>query len=489
MTLQSYSVLRRYTPPTCTLEIMGKQSPLSRWAGQPVLKQLRFQLKLDDPKLLADEQMTLQGDRAQLEALHEAVTDYVQSFLEQSSDRLELPLTVPAIGDNPVTLADFAAGTHQVTSSPNSSGIELRPRGLLSHELSLGALANSTSGSIVLLSTLQLFDLANALDDYATDIVVLPQLHQRSGWMPSYPHWGQMAAAALLVIGVSASVAKLLDGTYTTISQTNAPMSSQGASSRDQKIATQLPPSVVEKTVPPIASTEKLPPPTITPTTVPITPGQPTMNAPVQLPVPQNQGVPVSPLQAGQPATIAINPNDTVSDNIATVPGTVVPPAPTIVEPPRVAAKPQQLPTELSGAASRSAGSASRQANDAPNVAALRGGGPAPDSAVSGAAEAADSTAFDTLPQIAEARAYFQERWSPPEGLNQTLEYSLAIAPTGSIQGITPLGTAAGNYLDRVGVPLVGEPFVSPLPEGRSVKIRLVLSPDGTVQTFPESGN
>jgi hypothetical protein len=464
---------------------MGKQSPLSRWAGQPVLKQLRFQLKLDDPKLLADEQIMLQGDREQLEALHDAVTDYVQHFLEQSSDRLELPLTAPAATQTTVTLADFAAGTYQATSSPNAAGIELRSQGLLSHELTLGSLANAISGSAIRLSSLQLFDLANALDDYAADIVALPQLQQRSGWVPSYPHWGQIAAAALLVIGVSASVAKLIDGSYTTISQTNAPMSSQGASSSDQKIATQIPPAVVEKTVPPIASSAKLPLPTIAPTTVPITPGQPTLNTPVQLP--KNQGgVPVSPIQGGQP-TITINPNAD-SGNIATVPGTVVPPAPTIVEPPKVAVRPQQLPTELSGAASRTAAAGSRQASEAPNVAALRGAAPATtaDSASVASAEPANGTAFDSLPQIAEARTYFQNRWTPPEGLNQTLEYSLAIAPNGSIQGISPLGTAAGNYLDRVGIPLVGEPFVSPLPEGRSVKIRLVLSPDGSVQTFPE---
>lgn len=475
MTLQSYSVLRRYTPPTCTLEIMGKQSPLSRWAGQPVLKQLRFQLKLDDPKLLADEQVILRGDREQLDALHEAVTDYVQCFLEQSSDRLELPLTVPSTSQNTVTLTDFVAGTYQATSAANSAAIELRPRGLLSHELILGSLTNPISGQSIQLSTLQLFDLANALDDYATDVLALPHLQPRSGWMQPYPHWGQIAAAALLVIGVSASVAKLIDGSYTTMSQTTVPSSSQGASSSDQKIATQLPPSVIERTVPPIASTAKLPPPTITPTTVPITPGQPTINTPVQ--IPPNQGVPVSPIQSGQPATIAIRPNTDSSDNIATVPGTAVPPAPTIVAPP--AARPQQLPTELSGV--------TRQAGEAPNAAALRGA--ASESVTAAAPEPANSTAFDTLPQIAEARTYFQDRWTPPEGLNQTLEYSLAIAPNGSIQGISPLGSAAGNYLDRMGIPLVGEPFVSPLPEGRSVKIRLVFSPDGSVQTFPESGN
>lgn len=49
------TILRRYTPPTCRLELIAKSSPLSRWAGQPVLKNLRFRLSFDDPRL-PDEQ-------------------------------------------------------------------------------------------------------------------------------------------------------------------------------------------------------------------------------------------------------------------------------------------------------------------------------------------------------------------------------------------------------------------------------------------------
>jgi hypothetical protein len=78
-------VLRRYTPPTCTLEIKAKNSPLSRWAGQPVLKHLRFELSFDDPRQPEDKRVTIQGDRADLEALYEGVTSYVQNFLQQSS--------------------------------------------------------------------------------------------------------------------------------------------------------------------------------------------------------------------------------------------------------------------------------------------------------------------------------------------------------------------------------------------------------------------
>ncbi|HEY9646328.1 MAG TPA: DUF4335 domain-containing protein, partial [Chroococcidiopsis sp.] len=76
------SVLRRYTPPTCTLDVSATRSPLSRWTDRPVLNQLRFQLSLDDPRVLDDRHVTLTGDRTQLEALCEVVADYVQRLLD-----------------------------------------------------------------------------------------------------------------------------------------------------------------------------------------------------------------------------------------------------------------------------------------------------------------------------------------------------------------------------------------------------------------------
>jgi hypothetical protein len=97
---------------------------------------------------------------------------------------------------------------------------------------------------------------------------------------------------------------------------------------------------------------------------------------------------------------------------------------------------------------------------------------------------AAANPAFDPIPQVAEVKAYFQQRWKVPEGLTQTLEYQLVLNANGTIQGIVPLGEAAGNYVDRSGIPLPGESFVSPLKDITSAKIRLVLNPDGTVQAF-----
>ncbi|GAB1538783.1 hypothetical protein NUACC21_14470 [Scytonema sp. NUACC21] len=89
--------------------------------------------------------------------------------------------------------------------------------------------------------------------------------------------------------------------------------------------------------------------------------------------------------------------------------------------------------------------------------------------------------------QIAEARDFLKERWEPPTGLKQAIEYSLLVGVDGSIERIMPLGKAARDYVDRTGMPLIGEPFVSPNKSGQSVRIRAVFSPDGKVQTFPET--
>jgi hypothetical protein len=70
--------------------------------------------------------------------------------------------------------------------------------------------------------------------------------------------------------------------------------------------------------------------------------------------------------------------------------------------------------------------------------------------------------------------------------LKQTLEYSLLLDVDGTIQRIEPLGQAARTYIDETGMPLIGERFVSPMNNGQTPRIRLVLAPDGKVQVFRE---
>jgi hypothetical protein len=146
--------------------------------------------------------------------------------------------------------------------------------------------------------------------------------------------------------------------------------------------------------------------------------------------------------------------------------------------PPALPDLPTLTPTPASGQAADTVNpsSAARSASGAT--------GNQSQSATSG--NGSNNTLFDNIPQIAEARSYFQNRWQPPADLRQTLEYSLLLNADGSIQRIVPLGQAAGQYIDRTDMPLPGEPFVSAVAGGGNPTIRVVLSPDGNVNTFLE---
>ncbi|WP_321162512.1 hypothetical protein [Nostoc sp. KVJ3] len=124
--------------------------------------------------------------------------------------------------------------------------------------------------------------------------------------------------------------------------------------------------------------------------------------------------------------------------------------------------------------------SSSRTADNNPFIDQLGDGRRTPKSR-----EVATGTLFDT-PQVAEAREYLSKRWQPPAGLAQTLEYSLLVSVDGTVERILPLNKAAREFVDNAGMPQLGKPFVSANTRGQNVRIRVVLSPDGKVQTFPD---
>ncbi|NJM76122.1 MAG: hypothetical protein HC852_10415 [Acaryochloridaceae cyanobacterium RU_4_10] len=94
------------------------------------------------------------------------------------------------------------------------------------------------------------------------------------------------------------------------------------------------------------------------------------------------------------------------------------------------------------------------------------------------------STLFDTVPQVAEVRDYVVSRWQPTPPPSKTLEYRVKINANGSLARVDPLGTSAQQYLDKIPLPSRQDPFVSRVGSGPTPDIRLVLHPDGTVQTF-----
>ncbi len=441
----SASVIRRYTPPTCTLEIAAKDSPLSRWIGQSVLKHLRFKLSFDDPRISEDQWITIGGDRAQLQSLCDAVTQYVQNFLSQSNHLLNG--TRSAVAANPT--AELRSASPETTST----GIYLRPKGLISHELHLGSLATDRSGSIIRLSAVQLADLAQALDEYSADVTALPNL-DRPRWISSPPAWGAVAAAAVVAVGITASIVRFFEPSATPQTASNT---SQGASSNDQRLAVQPLPNTASPTPLPLP-VAPLPSSSLPPITAPTAPAQPTPKLTVKPEAPVSNPAPINiPVREVPVAGI---PNQTTSST--TKPST----------------------TRSARSADSSIASASQSAPTAPiassKIAALNA--PVEPASVL-AAQGGNATA---VPQVAEARTYFKSRWQPPKELTETIEYRLLLAPDGTIQNIVPLGDAADKFLDRTPMPLTGEKFVSPIQSGKPPLLRLVLSPNGNVQTFLE---
>ena len=529
----SNSVLRRYTPPTCTLQITGRSSPLSRWTERSVLKQLRFELHLDDPQLVEDQKFDLQGDGDQLETLHAELTNYVQHLLSQSPEHLStvLPAVTPTdldtVGsaDSPAissavdasqqneafsaldaaSVPNLEDGASRSTTTTVNQQIYLRQGKGLTHNLFLGPLATEATGPVIPLGTLEIFDLVTALDEYAADMVALPS-PGRSGFSAP-PAWVSIAALVLVTAGLSTAVVQFLDRQH---SQQQVATNAVPQDPNSNQIGQPSP--VPGGGPPPLATPETLPPAALPP----LGAAPPASSSLQQRSLPRlAPGLPVTPgglrpqgtpvPGISRPGTGQVFTTNPISPELPQAPISVNPDAqqkrsayspfkPGISAPGgarssssfpdgRLAGTaPPSLP-QLSPANPDVAASSSGDNNTASNNATTlpRGGG-----STSASSKEPKSTAFDTVPQVAEAREFFNKHWTPPSNLTQTLEYNLILGADGKIQRIEPLSQASRNFVDRTGMPLPEEPFVSPNKGGQGVTIRVVLSPDGKVQTFAQ---
>jgi hypothetical protein len=442
------SVLRRYTPPTCTLEIAAKQSPLSRWTGKLALKNLRFRLSFDDPRVSDDQWVTLRGDRTQLEALSDAVTSYVQRFLSQSSTVAAAP-------------------------APNAVGIALQPKGLLSHELSLGSLATETSGAAIPLSSTQLADLASALDEYAAEATALPTL-VRPAWLQS-PNWAAIAAGSLVAVGIGASLLQGLDRNKPATTAT-----SQGASSSDQRLALQ----------PPVASPSPLP--TLGPVPLaslpPVSPGGALPGAAPIAPPPIAPGT--GPSSTGD-QTVNTIPNVTVTQ---TAPAQPAPPSISVKDLPRgadtiggtpVEAVPGSSTSTLARQRALEQKSADKSAGTMGDMRRSAEPDPAPPPITDAAKAVAKAQESPSLDLNQEVKTAFSQSWQPPAGLTESLQYRVEVAADGTLQSITPFNEAALSRSEITAkLPAVGSKITAPLKGGSSVTLQVLLDPNGDVRAL-----
>lgn len=548
----SNTVIRRYTPPTCTLEVFAQSSPLSRWMGRTVLKQLSFELRFDDPRLPEEHRVPIRGDRNQLEALSDAVTSYVQQFLQQPPESFWVSFSGPQESGTALDEPELELSTKTLNSfntQVSGANIHLEPSTYLTHNLFLGSLANQTSGPVIQLSLLQLFDLATALDEYSTDVMALPTLNSRSSDM-SFPAWAPIAAVLVLGVGFlpvtwqyannirqKQQTAKTADPTEVKTALEPSPSLTFPApqpgltSPADNLLGSTPPPPASSLPQTPLTTTgsslSKAPPvlpnnalviPPIAQGTTPTVPNNSAMpslreasptasfaNAPSsktprqEIAILPNLGQNLTgsnpqadalPKRRNLPSSLSSNTN-TLSPNISPVVPPSVATIPNInrgnipTQPAPLSS--QQLDETISAlqAASPVNKPSSEQpssgtASTNPFIDQLGDGSKTPTSR-----QVATGTLFDT-PQIAQAREYLTKRWQPPAGLGQTLEYSLIVSVDGTVERIFPLNKAAREYVDSAGMPGVGQPFVSANTRGQNVRIRVVLSPDGKVQTFPD---
>ncbi|WP_026082448.1 DUF4335 domain-containing protein [Mastigocladopsis repens] len=547
----SNSVIRRYTPPTCTLEVLAQSSALSQWMGKSILKQLQFELRFDDPRLPEEKRIAIRGDSNQLEALCAVVTNYVQEFLQMSPEnfwRISTTKDASIAFDDPEE-KDFNNPPSQQTHTVNSfteipgADIQIKPSSHLTHNLFLGSLATQASGHVIELSLLQLFDLATALDEYSADVMALPNLTPRSA-RSRIPTWAPVAAVLVIGVGlapVTWQYANHVRQQETAKKQTSTqekialePSPSQNLST-PTAVPTFAPPDLLpSQSLPPFGSTLPVPNSTGSPPiaqtlpSVPATPQTSATSLPATLPTSPSLGnfstaplpssgstlnipgttkppsLSTSPpnLEPKQRIAIQSNPrlnNTTPTPNSGASSGLTqqnlppsnlpsnIPPDTSPVSPPSIAT----LPDSSIGANREP--SYSQPGTSVPSgtdilISRLREArrSRSPLSTEVATTSTSSETLFDTA-QVSQARDVLKKRWQPPSGLRQSIEYSLVVGVDGKIERILPLGKAARDYVDRTGMPLIGEPFVSPNKNGQPVKIRAVFSPDGKVQAFPET--
>ncbi|NJK57197.1 MAG: DUF4335 domain-containing protein [Pleurocapsa sp. SU_5_0] len=415
------STIHRFTPPTCTLEITEKKLFFSGWLSSNILPNCQFKLKFDDPRQTTFKQITIQGDRQDLLQLQTVINCYVQMRL-QSSFQTKAIETTPKRDD--------------INEKPY-----LTPLGLMHHELFFGRLTHDSQLHSLKLSTIQLFDLATALEASQTETMVSGSKPQALPKIIALG--GGIAAVALTAIAIITVVKPQMQPEIATNTQ---PQSSIKIPELNEITPPSLPDPHQKTAKPklrePIASITRLPPP----------PAVETPKPKPNIPDPADYRLSDVARQSGLNNSVKnknINNRETKSARIN----------------PQTASKTdvlEQIPTAT----------ISPQAKT---------------NLVKPAQDLAVKSSSNQPSQAEQITAYFENKWQPPAELKQSLEYRLILNRNGSIIRIIPLGKAAQLYLNQTNIPVNGEAFISPLTKSQPDIIRLLLNPDGQVQVFTES--
>lgn len=485
------SSFRRYTPPTCTLEIYHPHF-WGNWGAKTFPPQFSFQLHFDDPRLPKSEKSIILGDRNLLEKLREKVNEYISKYLDVETLEVE-SLTCALPLDNQ---EEF------ISISRDSS---------YRHRLFYQCFFPKEETLEVILTNTQLFDFVNALCAYHYD-ATKP--------MPESDH--SISSHIGLSITITALAFALGGGIWWRY---------------ERQMADTIPIQQTENEIIPSNMEDVIPPNPLDPNTLPsivapevpeslrnreaLLPPPPTITQPPQSPdsnivdnnTPEsNNNIPPQPSQQAnliivpQPPAPAI-PNlppptmvETPAPNIMALQPLPPPVAPSF-QPSQPPPSPPQYPSRLSTLPTLQPNNPEIAKNTtipqssntplpgintlnsvSPNVIESR---PNFEQQISRLNSLDNQKSAGILSN--EVRQYFQNKWQPPENLKQSIEYRLKFNQNGSLAKVTPVGQVAIVFLDRTGIPLLGEKITSPFSDQEEVTVRLILSPNGNVQTFHEN--
>ncbi|MEM9274026.1 MAG: DUF4335 domain-containing protein [Cyanobacteria bacterium P01_F01_bin.143] len=489
-------IIHRFTPPTCTLEIWGNNSPLSRWTKQQVIKNLGFQLSFDDPRTPEEEQVTISGDRKQLEQIYDLVLNHTENFLQQSF--------------TPQILASSVSS--KATNDSDTSSFTFPE--LVNYELDVGDIIKKDSPQKIKLSSLQLFDLVSALEEYKSKIAVVAELEETPK-KTIIPLWTKIAAGLILTVGVTNVAFQLskepTESELAISSKESEPQLSEPLADALDVVPPQVPETEVQPTpepkiTEPLSSADTLPPP----------PAIDLPKPPPDIPNPENYPLPevgktVAPEIASfpdlKPPPLAPPLEEQISSSSQSEPKLPQVESNIIVAQPEPESSPQESQSralEIPGTSTTESETIEGEKQIALNpektiddyIRDRLSRESLSNSATEESSRSIDndvditakkpSTNISEIAQTKEVKSYFEQKWQPPAELTRTLEYRLILNKNGSIKRIIPIGKASEVYIDRTNLPLRGETFVSPLKNTEQATIRLILGPDGDVRTFLE---
>jgi hypothetical protein len=469
-----------YRSGSCTLRITGQLAALSQVAELPVLKRSRFQIQLltipefnDLDDLSVDENPTspfppleIEGRAAQLTELTIIVTNYVQQRLS-----IGRPSVVP-ISESNVGI--------------NQDGIALSPTGLTRHRLVLPESTLKASNSPVNLTTLQLCDLADALEQADRQLHILPDdaLTAIRPVRPRLPLWiGSVAA-----VGIAAVLgSQWLMTSPTLLTGTSSNQTSEETLSQRQELATDSPDQIseAEPSVPPTgpgstnqgpaASPEAAAGDATSPTspTVETTPGQPTPQVGNQAEAPKPASTP-APTQSRQ-ASPAVTPPEAEVAARATPP-MADEPTPALAEP--------DYPAPAAGAPAEETGPAASPTT--PDTTATDSSEPVSVASQPATGQRNGSATLSADPDAspnqwkASLATTLQQNWEPLPTVMTPLTYTVTIGENGIIQAVSPQSTTAAEYQNDVPLPVPGNNFPG-FPDLQETTITVEFLPTGIV--------